>query len=78
MAIERKPHRQICSICDEECTVDFVVPNEVWEAAIHHSRINDLYCLRCFTRAADARFVDYSELKVIAVYPLIVHVKILL
>ena len=75
MNIERKPHRQICSVCQREYSIDFVVPNEIWELATHINQRESLICLDCFTRMADTRFVEWD--KDIKFYPisLVSHIK---
>ena len=65
--IKRKPHREICSLCHEISRVGFWVPNTIWKLAVHHSQIEDLVCLRCFTRLADERQVEWD--KCIKFYP---------
>jgi len=57
----RKTHREICSLCHEVSRVGFRVPDKVWKAAVHHSQVNDIICLRCFTRLADERGVQWDE-----------------
>lgn len=63
----RKPHRQICSVCNREYAIDWRVPSEVWELATHVSQRNSLICLDCFTRMADTRFVQWD--KELEIYP---------
>lgn len=72
---ERKPHRQICSVCNREYSIDFWVPREIWELSTHNSQREDLICLDCFTRMADTRFVEWD--KDIKFYPtsLVSHIK---
>ena len=66
--MERKSHREICSLCHEVSRVGFHVPDEVWELSVHRSQINSLICLRCFTRLADERGVGWD--KDIKFYPI--------
>ena len=75
MALNRKPHRQICSVCNREYAVDFRVPNDIWELATHKTQRNSLICLDCFVRMADTRFVEWD--KDIQIYPtsLVTHIK---
>lgn len=72
---ERKPHRQICSVCHREYAIDFQVPDEVWELAVHRSQRNDLICLDCFARMADTRFVEWEH--GLEIYPtsLVTHIR---
>ena len=72
---ERKPHRQICSVCNREYSIDFRVSNNIWELATHKTQRENLICLDCFTRMADTRFVEWD--KYIFFYPtsLVHHIK---
>jgi hypothetical protein len=58
---ERKPHREICAICHEVSRVGFHVPDEIWELATHRHFRNSILCLRCFTRLADERSVEWDK-----------------
>jgi len=73
--MKRKPHRQFCSICNREYAIDYKVSNEIWELATHASYRENLICLDCFVRMADARFVEWD--KDIQFYPtsLITHIR---
>lgn len=64
---ERKPHRQICSLCHEVSRVDFWVPDNIWQLGLHESQWNSIVCLQCFTRLADERDVEWN--RVIRFYP---------
>ena len=64
---ERKPHREICSLCHEVIRVMFWVSDEIWSLSVHQSQTNSLMCLRCFTRLADERQVQWD--KAIKFYP---------
>ena len=59
--MKRKPHREICSLCHEVCRVSFWVPDDIWELATSDSQRNSAICLRCFTRLADERGVDWDR-----------------
>lgn len=63
----RKTHREICSLCQEVSRVGFSVSGETWKLAVHRSQVNDIVCLRCFTRLADERGVEWD--KEIEFYP---------
>jgi hypothetical protein len=65
---EKKPHRQICALCNEISRVDFWVPDEIWKSALHKSQLNSIICLECFTRLADERSVEWD--KEIKFYPI--------
>ncbi len=67
MEEERKSHREICGLCYQVSRVHFSVPNDIWELAVHRSRINDIHCLNCFTSQADERGVQWD--KEIKLYP---------
>ena len=58
---KREAHRQICSICNNVCAVDFKVSDKIWELATHYSQRNALICLDCFTKMADIRFVEWDK-----------------
>lgn len=58
---ERKCHREICSLCHEVSRVGFSVPDKIWKLAVHRSQIEDIICLRCFTRLADERKVEWDK-----------------
>src|SRR5262245_49806491 len=57
----RNPHQQICSFCHEVCTVDFWVPDHVWKYSMQQCFWHNLACLRCFTRFADIRGIEWSR-----------------
>ena len=59
--MNRKPHREICSLCHEVSRIGFLVPDEVWKLAVHVSQWNDIICLRCFARLADERGVEWDK-----------------
>ena len=63
----RYPHREICCLCHEVSRVGFWVPDEIWRAAIHSQYQNSIICLRCFTRHADEKGVEWD--KQIKLYP---------
>jgi len=58
--IKRNPHREICSLCNEVSRVGFYVSDEIWQAAMHRHDWNSIVCLRCFTRLADERGVQWD------------------
>lgn len=57
----RKPHREICCLCHEVSRVGFSVSNKIWKAAVHRHYQNSIICLRCFTRLADERGVEWDK-----------------
>ena len=56
----RKSHMEICSLCHEVSRVGFWVPNDIWQLVTHPSQVEDIICLRCFTRLADERGVSWD------------------
>lgn len=58
---DRKPHRPFCYVCNSVVRVDFHVPNNVWDLALHHSHQAAYICLNCFTSNADERGVEWSD-----------------
>ena len=59
--LPRKPHRPFCHICNDVIRVDYHVPNDVWELALHISHRGGYICLNCFTKNADERGVEWSD-----------------
>ena len=59
--MDKKPHRLICGLCHREYAINFWVPNEIWEAAVHIGHINDLHCLNCFIERADAQLLPWDK-----------------
>lgn len=55
------PHREICGLCHRVSPVGFWVPNEIWEAVVHSSRMHDIHCLTCFIERADEKLIDWSK-----------------
>lgn len=39
----------------------FGVPNAIWELAVHVSQLHSIICLRCFTRLADERGLEWDK-----------------
>lgn len=58
---DRKPHREICSLCHEVSRVGFHVPDKIWKLAVHESLLFSIICLFCFTRLADERGVQWDR-----------------
>jgi len=73
----KRPHREICALCHEVSRVGFWVPDKVWNQAVHPHYQNSILCLRCFTRWADERSVEWD--KEIKFYPVswITHCEII-
>lgn len=55
------PHREICALCHEVSRVGFWVPDKIWKAAVHRHYQNSILCLRCFTRWADEKSVQWDK-----------------
>lgn len=62
------PTREFCGICGHESPVSFWVPDEIWEAAVHHHFRNSVLCLMCFIERADAKLVRWDD--TIKLYPI--------
>ena len=75
--VDRKPHREICALCSEVSRVGFFVPDEVWKAVVHRIHLESIICLRCFTRLADEKSVEWDVN--IQLYPVswITHIKLM-
>lgn len=60
----QKPTRMFCQICGKVHKIDFWVPNEIWEEAIH-PRFRDTHvCINCFTERADEKLLFWdTEIK---------------
>ena len=55
------PIRERCSLCHEVSRVGFWVPNEIWLSVVHPNRIHDILCLRCFSRLADEKNIQWDK-----------------
>lgn len=60
-SLRRKPHRQLCTICQGVCRVDFLVSDEIWYAAMPKPHWNDPVCINCFTHNAEERGVEWCK-----------------
>lgn len=56
-----RPMREMCKVCGDVVTVGFHVPDEIWAEVVHPRYINDIHCLRCFTRRADEKLVHWEK-----------------
>lgn len=73
---DRRPHRQICSVCLHEYAIDYLVPDHVWRLATHESQRQDLLCVSCFGEMADIRWVEWADtIKFVEVVDRITHAK---
>ena len=59
--MNRQPHREICSLCHEVIRVGFYVPDEIWKLVVQKYYQNSIICLRCFTRWADEKSVEWDK-----------------
>ena len=59
--------REICKICGDINRVGFSVPDEVWSEVVPLKWRSSIVCLRCFTRLADEKLVEWD--KCIDFYP---------
>lgn len=53
--------REVCSECDRLSRVGFHVPNEIWLQAIPVDRQEDIFCVACFTRFADRKYLAWDR-----------------
>lgn len=57
----RKPTRMFCQICGKVHKIDFWVPDEIWDTAIH-TRYKDTHvCLNCFMERADEQLLQWDK-----------------
>lgn len=60
--IEQKiPTRMFCQICGHLHKIDFWVPDEIWNEAIHPKWRDTHVCLNCFMERADQRLLEWDE-----------------
>ena len=55
-----KPTREICALCYEVSRVGFWVPDGMWQAVAPAGHKEDTICLRCFTRIADEKGLEWD------------------
>jgi len=53
--------REICKICFSPNSVGFTVPDDIWEAVISKEYNVNITCLRCFTRLADEKLIEWDK-----------------
>lgn len=53
--------RELCALCHEVSRVGFRVPDNVWVVVAPHGHENSNVCLRCFTRIADEKRVEWDK-----------------
>jgi hypothetical protein len=59
--------REICTLCYEINRVGFWVPDKIWQAVVPKGYEYNILCLRCFTRIADEKAIEWD--KEIKFYP---------
>lgn len=55
------PTRMFCQICGHLHKIDFWVPDEIWDAAIHPRYKDTHICLNCFMERADERMLPWDK-----------------
>jgi hypothetical protein len=55
------PTREICSICGDIVRIGFWVPDDIWREVIPEKSQNDIFCLNCFTKRADDKFMSWDH-----------------
>ena len=53
--------RERCAMCNKISRLGFWVPDEIWKAAVHTYRQNDILCFDCFTVGADEKLIPWDE-----------------
>jgi len=56
-----------CQICGHVHKIDFWVPDEIWDEAIHPRFKNTHICLNCFMERADEKLLRWD--KIIKLFP---------
>lgn len=59
-SLPRHPHREYCGLCGDIIRVGLIVPDDIWERVVHHSRLHDIHCIQCFTRRADEQQIEWD------------------
>ena len=60
--IEQKiPTRMFCQICGHLHKIDFWVPDEIWNEAIHPRWRDSHVCINCFMERADERLLEWDK-----------------
>ena len=60
----RKQHRnhQSCANCLEPMNLDFIVPDDLWEAVAGEEFKGTALCLYCFDNLAGEKDIEYADL----------------
>lgn len=54
------PTRSWCGMCHKRMSIDFLVPDDVWNLAVHHHWQNSVLCINCFILQADEKLIDWA------------------
>lgn len=57
----------MCRACWHPNPIGFVVPDAVWEQAVHPELQHEMLCIGCFARMADERLIRWCD--VIELFP---------
>lgn len=61
MSDQKIPTRMFCQICGHLHKIDFWVPDEIWNEAIHPRWRETHLCLNCFMERADERLLEWDK-----------------
>ena len=64
-----------CAMCQKRYSVEFLVPHDVWERAIHPDWYKSRICLNCFIQEADAKLIQWDESITFKPFSLITNIK---
>ena len=53
--------REMCRCCWRPSPVAFLVPDAIWEAAVHPAFRDQVLCVMCFACFADERLVEWDR-----------------
>jgi len=53
--------REICKLCFDIIRVGFWVPNKIWNLVSLRGYKQDTICLKCFTRIADEKNIQWDK-----------------
>lgn len=57
----KTPTRMFCQICGHLHKIDFWVPDQIWDEAIHPRYKNTHICLNCFMERADEKLLAWEK-----------------
>jgi len=58
---QKIPTRMFCHICGHLHKIDFWVPDEIWNEAIHPKWRDTHVCINCFMERADERLLEWEK-----------------